>query len=205
MKTNNRGFTLTELLVCTVIFGVVLIAAFGFMLASAKSYNKVNDRLEIQNQSQMALNLIEEYVIDSAGGIFFDTKNDDSFEVNTLYILEAPTTTISQGAEVTTCDVDVFRLSAEDNVLKYARASAELQSVDEETGIAIYQLTLPGETGFYEVTKDALVFNAITENDGSGLYTISAKITLGLKNRSAEYEGAINVALRNRPAVITIS
>ena len=197
MNINNKGYTLTELLVSTVIFGIVLVSVFGFMLAGAKSYNKVNDRLEIQNQSQMALNLIEEYVIDSVGGIYFD--------VNTLYILRAPTTTTFEGVEVTSCVVDVFRLNKADHVLRYAEASAELEALDEKTGISVYDLTLPEESKFYELTKDVQLFEVQMENDGDGIYTISAEITLGLKNRSADYEGTKKVALRNRPGLVTIS
>ena len=197
MNINNKGFTLTELLVSVVIFGIVLIAVFGFMLAGAKSYNKVNDRLEIQNQSQMALNLIEEYVIDCAGGIYFDE--------NTLYILRAPTTITSEDVEVTSCDLDIFRLSSEDDVLRYAEATAELEALDEEAGILKYRFTLPDESAFYEVTKNVSVFDVKVETDASELYTISAEITLGLKNRSADYEGTKKVALRNRPGLVTIS
>lgn len=191
MKMNNKGFTLTELLVSVVIFGIVLTAAFGFMLTSAKSYNKVNDRLEIQTQSQMALNLIEEYVIDSVGGICFD-KNS-----KTLYTLREPTIEDVGGEKKTSCIADVFRFSTEGNVLSYTKVCGE------KTGDTEYRFTLPDESEFYEVTKDVGDFNVDLKKDKPD--TISATISLNMKNRSAKYEGSINIALRNRPPTIKLS
>ena len=58
MKTDNRGFTLTELIVCIVIFSIVLLAVFGFMVAGARSYSNVDSRVARQLKSQLALGQI---------------------------------------------------------------------------------------------------------------------------------------------------
>ena len=212
MKTNNKGFTLAELLVSVAIFGVVLAAAFGFMLTSAKSYNKVNDRLEIQTQSQMALNLIEEYVIDCAGGFLVDSSTYDidvddeetiTYFCDTLYVLGAPA--VSENDKTTTCNVIVFRLDTASGVLQYGEdATATLTKTDETNGTSTYECSVDASsTKFYAVTDKVVSFN-VTKNEINGK-TVSSAISLEMKNRSADYLETKNIALRNRPATITLS
>lgn len=199
---NNKGFTLTELLVCVVIFGIVLSAAFGFMLSSAKSYTRINDRIEVQEQSRMALNLIQEYVIDCNGGICFTpaqyTKDGTQYDCGTLYILGTPTTLNGE----TTCSVDVFRLDTASSELQYGTTTAKQTSVDEDNHKIYYQFSTPSK--YYKVSDKTLAFSVVPDYDGDNK-TTSATITVGMKNRSATYSGVINLALRNEPAFAAVS
>lgn len=199
MAKNNKGFTLVELLVSVVIFGVVLAAAFGFMLASAKSYNKVNDRLEIQNQSQAALNLIEEYVIDCNLGVSFVgssyVKDGISYPTGTLYILNE-----EENGDYT---VHIFKLGS-DEILRYAEVTVTDANVvkDAVTG----QITLSfSEPEGYKVTDKAVTFSVSYTPDAKTLEIGTVDITLGMIKRSANYEGTINIALRNKPVVVTVN
>lgn len=199
---NNKGFTLTELLVCVVIFGIVLTAAFGLMLSGAKSYTKINDRIEIQEQSQRALNLIEEYVVDCNGGLYFSpaeyTQGGNTYNCGTLYILGTPTKVGSD----TSCSVDVFRLDTANGELQYGTTTANQTSIDEDTNTAIYQFNTPSK--FYKVSDKALDFSVNTIYNGDNK-AISADIEIGMKNRSASYSGGITVALRNTPGYVSVS
>jgi prepilin-type N-terminal cleavage/methylation domain-containing protein len=196
---NNKGFTLVELLVCVVIFGIVLAAAFGFMLASAKTYNKVNDRLEIQNQSQAALNLIEEYVIDCNLGISFVPSDEDyvkdgiSYPTGTLYILDQ--------TGVNSYTVHIFKLGS-DETLRYAEVTSVTANKDVTGEITSYSFSEP--TGD-KVTDKAVEFTASYTPDTETLEIGTVNITLGMIKRSATYEGTINIALRNKPVLATVN
>lgn len=196
MRDNNKGFTLVELLVSVVIFGVVLTAAFGFMLAAAKSYNKVNDRLEIQNQSQAALNLIEEYVIDSNLGMSFKqgvdyTKDGKSYNTGTLYILNE-----NNGSYT----VHIFKLGS-DEILRYAEVTTVNANTDA-TGKITVSFTEPEG---YKVTDKAVEFSVSYTPDAKTLEIGTVDITLGMIKRSAEYSGTINIALRNKPVQVNVT
>ncbi len=199
MMDNNKGFTLVELLVCVVIFGIVLAAAFGFMLASAKTYNKVNDRLEIQNQSQAALNLIEEYVIDCNLGISFVPSDEDyvkdgiSYPTGTLYILDQ--------TGVNSYTVHIFKLGS-DETLRYAEVTSVTANKDVTGEITSYSFSEP--TGD-KVTDKAVEFTASYTPDTETLEIGTVNITLGMIKRSATYEGTINIALRNKPVLATVN
>lgn len=202
MAKNNKGFTLVELLVSVVIFGVVLTAAFGFMLASAKTYNKVNDRLEIQNQSQAALNLIEEYVIDCNLGISFVPSDEDyvkdgkSYPTGTLYILDE-----EENGEDIEYTVHIFKLGS-DEVLRYAETSATPKTNLETGEIESFSFSEPvGD----KVTDKAVEFSVSYTPNAKTFEISTINITLGMIKRSAEYSGTINIALRNKPVAVTMA
>lgn len=192
MRTDNKGFTLTELLVSVVIFGVVLAAAFGFMLASTKSYNRVNDRIEVQTKSQMALNLVAEYVIDCTGGLCFDADAD------TLYIFGTPY--ISGGNTI--CDVDIFRLNTTDKILEYAETTATQGTIDED-GVIHYAADAPAE--YYEVARKVVDFDVVTPDYTAEKVSYTVNTTIGMMQRSANYMGEMRTALRNKPPQVVIS
>ena len=62
IKTDNGGFTLIEMLLCLTIFAVVAAAAFGFMLTGAYSFNTVSDDVNLQLDSDVAMNHISQYM-----------------------------------------------------------------------------------------------------------------------------------------------
>lgn len=200
MTDNNKGFTLVELLVSVVIFAVVLAGAFGFMIAAAKSYNKVNDRLEIQSQSQAALNLIEEYVIDCNLGISFESganyvKDGKSYPTGTLYILNE-----EENGNYT---VHIFKLGS-DEVLRYAEVTVTDDDVTKDATTGEITLSFSEPAGD-KVTDKAVEFSVSYTPDSETREIGTVNITLGMIKRSAEYEGTINIALRNKPVEVSVN
>lgn len=109
MKRNkNKGFTLVELIVSMVIFGIVLAAICGFMIAGAKSYTRVNDRLTAEAKLQLAANRIAESIVDCNEGIWFVEKftggNANIKENSSLFIINHNEADL--GAN---CSVEMFR------------------------------------------------------------------------------------------------
>lgn len=179
MKNNNSGFTLVELIVCILIFSIVLGAAFGFMLSGTKSYGMISARLDLQVQSQLTMNQMNNYIIDCNSGICFADNN-------TLYVLnkEADDSYV----------VNVFRYDAINKSIYYGKGSA--QAVNAETFECSY-------------TADELLSENITdfnvELKGSGGKASSAVLMMGFARLSASNHFERIIALRNKPAIVSVT
>lgn len=79
MKRDNRGVTLVELLVALAILGILSAAVMGFVSAGSSSYQNVSASIDIQMESQLTVNQIQQYLVDCNGGV--------SFEGDSLFIL----------------------------------------------------------------------------------------------------------------------
>ncbi len=63
----NRGLTLIELMITIGILSIVIVIAGSFMLTSGNSFAKGNADSEVQNEAQLAVNQIEDLIIDGVG------------------------------------------------------------------------------------------------------------------------------------------
>ncbi len=79
---SNQGFTMVELLVALMIFGFFAAALFTFMISTAQVSSKVNSSTNLSVQSQVALGLIEEYLVDCSGMVEFDDTTETLYIVN---------------------------------------------------------------------------------------------------------------------------
>ncbi len=189
-KLDNRGFTLVELLICIIIFGVVLVAVFGFMMASAKSFNTVNDRLDLQLQAQLTSNQLSEYLVDCTGGIC------TSADGKAVYILNREP---SGGADYT---VHIFKQV--ENRINYGRQAATYNAATQKytfTDLADSELSAFLQAdGVQLLLKDAQG-NTVTQ---PGSPVASVELSLRFEKRSAKYSVTKNIALRNLPPLITV-
>ncbi len=74
-RTDNRGFSLVELLIAIAIAGIVGASVFGFMTVGAKTFSYNSADVSIQNEQQLAFNQIQELVIDTAVGVEYYDKS----------------------------------------------------------------------------------------------------------------------------------
>lgn len=173
MKLDNRGFTLTELIVCLVIFGIVAAAVFGFMLAGTNSYNLVDDRLELQMKYQLASNQIGDKIIDSNGGVYFDG--------DTLFVLNK-----NDNGYYT---ADIFELK-DDGCIYYGEATALVSN-----GVLKCSYTAKDY-----LTDNVTSFEATPVISSESIASVI--ISLGLEKRGAVYSGEKTIALRNKSQII---
>ena len=64
-KSDQRGFTLIELIVTIMIMSIVMVAAAGFIIAAANSYRVANIELELQTEAQAAMNQLNDILIEA--------------------------------------------------------------------------------------------------------------------------------------------
>lgn len=69
--SENRGFTLVELLLSIAILSIVLTTVTALMLSGSRQFTKGNADATMQREAQLVVNQIEDMVIDTNGGIFY--------------------------------------------------------------------------------------------------------------------------------------
>jgi len=184
MKTDNRGFTLTELIVCIVIFSIVLLAVFGFMVAGARSYSNVDSRVARQLKSQLALGQIGDCLMNCNTGINIADSG------NTVYILSKDS--------ANNYTLQVFKLDATAKNIQYGSAAATPKTTD---GVTSYSAAI---TTWSKVTSNADSFAVALTKPAADSPTVSAA-TVSLKFSDSATVYTKTVALRNTPPSVTIT
>lgn len=62
---NPKGYSLIELIVVVAILAIVGTAVFGFFLTSSRLYKNDSDEVNLQYESQLAVNQLENLLIDA--------------------------------------------------------------------------------------------------------------------------------------------
>lgn len=180
MKNDKRGFTLIELMVSLAIFGIVVTAVFGFMLAGSRSYNTVTGRLNQDIQTELVLSQFESYIMDCSSCLYF--KGDK------LYIIDLN----SDGSSYT---ANVFQYKADDCIY-YGKGTATKNS---STGAFICVAT----------ASDLLAQNvsgfSVTPISSDGANVTSAVVTIEFLRSSQTITNKKTIALRNKPAIAKAS
>lgn len=177
MKSDNRGFTLTELIVSIAIFVVVAAAAYGFMVAGANSYAGTSDRLNRQLRAQMAFSQIENRLIDCDAAV---------------YAANGKLCIVNKSTESGKYDVYVYKLA--NNVLYFGKH--EKQSFADVSSLDATEVLAQKVASFSAEKKLA---------SGDDKKVVSVDVTLALQTRTGESAASYTqtVALRNTPQPLT--
>jgi|GEM_PF-2669374 len=81
-QTDNKGFSLIELLVAFAIFGVISVVIVGMMASGMRFFRDTSSNVGLQYEYQVVMTQLREYVVDCNAGIAFDETE------NALYIVE---------------------------------------------------------------------------------------------------------------------
>ena len=74
----NKGFSIVELLIAVAIAAIVGASVFSFMSVGAKTFSFNSADVNIQNESQLAFNQMQELIIDTAVGVEYYNKDTNS-------------------------------------------------------------------------------------------------------------------------------
>lgn len=75
--TDNKGFTLVELIIGVAILAIVTAAIAGFMVTGTKNYTNQNTEVTIQEEAQLAVNQIADILIDTARSVSYVENGND--------------------------------------------------------------------------------------------------------------------------------
>jgi len=185
MKTDNRGFTLIEMLVCLVIFAIVVGAAYGFMMTGALSFNRINNNVDLQIKSDITMNQLSKYLMNCSAGV--------SFKNNTLFVVNEDASAGSDGK--TGYTAKIFQLK-DDHCIYFVSVPAVMESDGSFSCVYTASDLLAKNT-------QSLNISLVSNTDGASV--VSAKIEAVFSYAGNSLTSGRTVALRNHPLLITIS
>lgn len=182
MRTDNRGLTLVELLVSIAIASIVSIAIFSFMIVGARSFQKTSADVNVQHESQLVLNQLQDLLVDTNVGVEYNKDESTSDATLTLYNYDAGNP-----------DKHVYEVvyQAAEKKLFYNEysplASGEGASRIVSKGSTIYQQQLLGENiASFTVDLSALEKKRVV------------RVDLEVERTQSKYKTSSNITLRNR-------
>jgi prepilin-type N-terminal cleavage/methylation domain-containing protein len=85
MPKNNKGFTLVELLVTVAVAAIVMGGAVGLIMTGYKQYHGQNTNINLQYEAQLAMNQLEDLILNATNGIAYEKAADAASATLTLY------------------------------------------------------------------------------------------------------------------------
>lgn len=89
---NNSGFTLIELLTSLSIFAFFSIALLQYMKTASSIQSQVGANVNLETTSQVAMSLVEEFLIDASASVMFDDATHSLYIINNSAYGESTTT-----------------------------------------------------------------------------------------------------------------
>ena len=89
MKLNNKGFTILEIIITLAITVIVITIVGRFFITNIKSYGRINDNCEIQDQAQFVSEYLDDKVLKSSGvSLIKNTKNQIANATNGAFYVQ---------------------------------------------------------------------------------------------------------------------
>ncbi|MFI3253171.1 MAG: hypothetical protein R3Y63_02355 [Eubacteriales bacterium] len=220
----NAGVTIVELLVSVLVFSIFSIALMQYMSTAASVSSTVNNAVNLSTESQVALGLIEEYLVECSGMVAFDDTND------VLYIVNNQDYSGSLGSDQ--CIVHIFEYDSTARSLYYyyiSGASGSRKAVNgyfEDDGTLTVDAT-SSTMLYYDYTLDAALSGAVVspkelvtkninefdvvletektrityEHSIDRVVTADISFAMSLERSSQSYSSNSVMLLRNKPMV----
>lgn len=198
MGRDQRGLTLVELLVAIAIAAIVIVSVASFMVVGAKSFTSTSSEVNLQHESQLAFNQLQDLVIDTALGITYAYEpSDGSGEVKVIADKE-------NGSLLIPADAVQKKLYLYNQDIVYEviwdRATSRLFYMEYSTEIDSNGKIVLGEV---EVTESRMAdyitdFNIdLTRLEKKRI----VRVDMGFTKENKTYEASYNITIRNRIVV----
>ena len=188
-KFNNRGFSMTELLVAIAIMGVVSLTIYSFMIVGSQFYGKQASDADIQTEAQKIANTVTNLIIDCEANVAYEDSFPGASGNLTFGTMGDGTT--GKGLEITNTDKRFLIYPKEENGLHnlyYLEQTAPANGV---------------YGGYDEANAELLAQNVdsfdvdLSRLHGLGNGTNIISFTLVYKKGGRTYRGTYQVNLRN--------
>lgn len=201
---SNEGFSMVELLIALMIFGFFATALFTFMISTAQVSTKVNSSTNLSVQSQVALGLIEEYLVDCSGMVEYDATTQ------TLYIVN------NEGYDdPSKAAVYIYQYHPSKKSLYYNFVTAD-RVLDDSGDLLEWVFTANSiDHGDWELVSKNIdeFFVAFTEEEVKitstesimRVTTVDITLKMSLDSGAETYNGQSIMLLRNLPTVNTLN
>lgn len=201
---DNKGMSLVEVLVTVAILAVVIVTAGAFMTTSSRSFAKGSADADVQDEAELAVNQIEDLIIDVNGGV---SMTDDTAKMElVLYHAEDENgTTVYKKRTVTWYKAKIEGEGDEGDI-----RCNEWNMVFDDTaddyvvdGPSLYdgeQLLADHVTDFTVDLSDTVIQKGAAKDGGDLTIVRSVSIGVGCENGTgaAAYATSPIITLRNR-------
>lgn len=193
----NKGISLVEVLVTVAILSIVIVTASAFMTTSSRSFARESADSDVQSEAELAVNQIEDLIIDVNGGVAM-TDDDDKMEL-LLYHAED----MSSGATVYKKRTVTWNKTS-GNIECSEWNMAYDSSTDDyvEDGDPVYdnQLLADNVTNFIVDLSDTLIQKGAAKDGGdlTIIRSVSIRVDCEDANGRAAYATSPIITLRNR-------
>ena len=193
---NRLGFSLVELITAFAVLGIATLAIGGFFVSSSRSYAGTSSETSIQYEAQMALNQIENKLIDATLGVNYalydganytfvekDVANESSLTAKYLYIFDSDGT-----------NFDLL-------LIKWDKAAKELLYKEISLGTSFAEVKdIPVEaTGTWDLMAEGVTTFSVDLS--KYIETKTVDVTLGLEKRDKDFTTTGTITLRNNVLV----
>lgn len=185
MRKDNRGISLTELILAMALAGFVALGITSMMMNSSKNYTMTSAEVDLLKDAQVIMNSISTRVLEA---------NNVTYASGTGLL-----TLYHTGGGGTYDPKDVFWLNSTDHELYYFHLTDTTQETEMLTWIADPHNVAWSETLENHFLSDAVSGITCSADTPAGLTGTSlVTITLKLKNTFQSYELTNHIKLRNQ-------
>ena len=180
---NNKGFSLVEVIVATIIFAIISVPLASFIYTIQRSYKVENDRIETQQKAREALD-----------SIMKDLKSNAS-DTDVVYVLDASDKIVASGTEGSGMVIESNDVNKKDILYKVDLSGVNnLVRKEYNQGSAISGTGLSSSANVTKSTNLIVLKNyAAGVNFGKETMTVSFKKT----NSNSDIHIAITLKLRD--------
>ena len=192
----NKGMSLVEVLITVAILAIVIVTAGAFMTTSSRSFAKGSADSDVQDEAELAVNQIEDLIIDVNGGV---DMNDDAAKTElVLYHAEDTNGTTVYKKRTVTLDKGSGNMQCSEWNMLYDSAADDYV----EDGAAVYenQLLADNVTNFEVDLSDTVIEKGAAVGGGDLTIVRSVSIRVDCEDGSgaAAYATSPVITLRNR-------
>jgi prepilin-type N-terminal cleavage/methylation domain-containing protein len=198
--SNNKGFSLIELIVVMAVMVIIGGCIYGFVSASTRSYNSVSKETDLQEEAQLAMNQLTSLLMNAQDGVFYDDSTKTLYiynDENRYKIAKGTDDTLYYSVEARETDAtgaftDTFSASADQALMAEFLKDFSID-VDNSSDNTVVNVTMAFEKAksSYSTTQKIVLRNPAIKNSNDMSVVYDGSSDAKKKTVTATYTGMI--------------
>lgn len=191
-KLKNNGFSLVEVIVSMLIASVIILGIVTFVSVGTNTYRLTNTETQLQKESQIATNLVDDVMIKAVSYEYYDTLTVDGATVPTLVVVgsELDEASTEQYYYAMILDTKQHKLYFTKEKVSDAVETTVLQWAQEAANDQIHSLS-PSLLANY--ITNMIVTPGTSSSNTDGIVSVTLELELGGKT----FSNFSTISLRN--------
>lgn len=200
LREENKGFTFVELLIAVAIAVAAAAAIFSFMVVGSRAFASNSTEVELQSESQLVANQLQDLLIDTAIGVeyFYDSGSGDISIVSDAEIPTGTTVTSKKLHMYNQNVVYVAEWNVSQNRLIYEEYDVVINT-DPITGKQTATCGAQRDLGGVQLMGEKMTQFSVDLSNVESRNVVRVDMTFSQQHRS--YQSSHNITLRNRVIV----